>query len=217
MAVKTLFYRCRLASWEKLVGSKDAALRARLEATWFAEKVIADQERKPDQALMASLVDEGELYGELDDETSLRMDKMVILLFEKELGATPLPLTPMRDDLQRLVSALRDAAGGASVVGFLDHLANGRRFDASETPIDVPHYAWLRASEVKSLADGAAAIVEKSQPRGLFGKLLGGAPRLSKEAMALLGDIARQMRSLATEGSDLFSVNRDPAARWDMA
>ena len=81
MAVKTLMYRCSLAAWGRIAGGKDAELKRRLEEAWFGTKAIALEEKKPDQALIASLVDEGELYGELDDETALRMDKMVMLLF----------------------------------------------------------------------------------------------------------------------------------------
>ncbi|MFN7971445.1 MAG: hypothetical protein U0166_03705 [Acidobacteriota bacterium] len=217
MGVRTILSPCSLQAWESIAGGKSADVKRRLEEAWFGAKAIAPEEKKPDQTLIASLVDLGELYEELDDETALRMDKMVMMVFERELGAQPLPVSLMRDDVQRLLSELRAAGSEAALTSLLDHVANGRRFGASEKPIDVPHYGYLTAAECRVLSQGASSLVAAGRPKGFLGKLLGGAPKLSAASLGLLESLGAQVGAVAESGRDLFTVNRDPDARWDMA
>lgn len=216
MAVKTLFYGLAPERWQQAVGSGDRALLARLERRWFGDKEISDGEREPDLRLLEGLIVTGTLYDELDDETALRLDKMIILLVVQELGGELCPIAPMRDDVQLLIRAVRNAGGSAELADVLDHMANGRRFGSSDRPIDVPNYGHLSAVELGRVQAGIGEFLAQREPKGFFARLMGG-QRIDPDQARLLHDIHDTAASVRAAGRDLFCVNRDPDARWDVA
>lgn len=218
MAVKTLFFPVALEKWRGVLGSGDRAVAERLEAAWFQHRGhVAEKEREPDRDLIRLLVDRGTLYDELDDETALRMDRLVILCFELTLGAVADAFAPMRDDMQLLVRTLRESGKAGGIVPLLDHLCNGRRFGASERPIDVPHYSYLEATEVEALRRGLAEVLGAAQAKGFLARLTGGGLKLRAGQDELVANLARILEGARGGGLEIFSANRDPEARWDVA
>ena len=217
MAVKTHIYGVSLAKFDGLLSGGDEEVASRLEARWFGDKVIADQEKAPDRGLIRGMLHEGELYDELDDETSLRLDKMIMVLIEDECGGKLQSFRPMRDDVQLVCRAVRESGKDTGLGDLLHWLANGRRLGEGDEPIDVPHYAYLRGDELTKLETRIGYFLESTKPKGFLSKLLGGKPALSESQQALLWDLRSTLQALLSDKLDLFSVNRDPDARWDMA
>lgn len=216
MSVTSQLFAVPLARWRALLGGGDAGVASRLEAAWFGQKVVAEEERIPDRALISGMISEGKLYDELDDETGLRLDMMIIMLLDKELGGELLPLSPMRDDLQLLVRAIRESGKDTGIADLLSYLANGRRFGGGDEPIDVPHYSYLELPELRRLDEGISRFLEAARPKGFFAKLTGGKPALAPEQEKLMASLQETFRHVAAKGQDVVGVNRDLEARWDM-